>query len=360
MFAGSVEDPISNIYTRMGVGKEASLQDIKRSYYKLAKIHHPDKGGDEKMFKEITAAYAILSDNTKRAEYDQEHKIWYPRIKAEDIFHRLFGVPSKGSDVEYKLNVHLAELYTGCSKRLLITRSVLCDVCYGGISSFNIQQCLDCRGTGCIRFSRIVSPAWQNNSKLRCSTCAGSGRSNRHMCVSCGGTKTKQIEKTLEVEIKPGAMSGDRIVFPNEANESIGSAAGDLVVVLECLEHSHFTRSGCHLHYRKNISVIESLVGFTFQLTSLDGNITNVNSATGEVYPHGCQRVIPSGGFPDIEQPGKYGDLYIHFTVDWPRPEDVPRVHQLLSPLIQPNQCSQDGVTVSEFTRFDSSTSDQN
>jgi DnaJ family protein A protein 2 len=341
----SVETPISNIYTLIGVDKEASLQDIKRSYYKLAKIHHPDKGGNESVFKEITAAYEILSDNTKRTEYDQEHTIWHPRSRAEDIFHRLFGASAKGSDVEYKLKVHLAELYTGCSKRLLITRSVLCDACYGGGSPFNRQQCQDCRGTGYGRFSRIVTPAWQHNTKATCGTCVGSGRINTQVCVSCAGTKTKQIEKTLLVEIKPGSMNGDRFVFPKEANESIGSAAGDLVVVLDCLENPLFTRSGCHLHYRKTISVLESLVGFTFQLTSLDGNITSVHSATGEVYPNGCQRVIFSAGFPDLAQPGTYGNLYIHFTVEWPRPDEVPRVHYLLAELIHSQDC--DGVILS-------------
>ena len=348
MYSGAFENPASNIYTLMGVDREATTQDIKRAYYKLAKIHHPDKGGDEKLFQEITAAYEILSDNTKRMIYDQEQMIQYPRSRAEELFNKLFRMSSKGSDVEYTLNVQLAELYTGCSKTLLITRSVLCDICYGGGSAFNRNQCKDCRGTGYGRFSRIVAPVWQQTKKDICSTCAGSGRITSPTCMSCGGTKTKQIEKTLEIEITPGSMSGNRFVFSREANESIGSAAGDLIVVLECMEHPYFKRSGCDLHYRKNITVMESLVGFTFPLTGLDGKTTNFHSAAGEVYPHGCQRVIPTAGFPDIQVPGKYGDLYIHFTVDWPTPEEVPHVHRLLSHLLHPNAHNQEGVIVSQ------------
>lgn len=329
---GAPEEEVDTekLYNVLGVSKEASQQDIKKAYRKMAVKHHPDKGGDEAKFKEVTAAYEVLGDAEKRKNYDQYGEKGVDGgpggMDANDIFSSFFGGggggggrrgPRKGKDVRFRLGVQLTDLYNGGTKKLRLTKSVICTGCKGQ-GGANARKCGACKGNGVRMMYRQLGPGMVQQIQAACDDCDGEGEVIKDKCKECKGEKIKKEKKTLEVHVNKGMRNGEKVVFRGESDEAPGLTPGDVIVELECSKHDKFVRQGDHLFYKKKITLMESLAGFEFKFEHLDGRIIHVKSTPGSVYPHGCFKSIQDEGFPTSRNPFVHGNLYVEFEVVWP------------------------------------------
>lgn len=320
------------MYDVLGVKKDATSNDIKKAYRKMAMQHHPDKGGDPEKFKEISKAYEILGDEEKREKYNKYGEKGLEGgggVDANDIFSNLFGGggrsrgpsgPRKGKDALFKLKVTLADLYTGGVKKLRLSKSTLCEGCQGK-GGAKVEPCKACRGQGVRMIVRQIGPGMIQQMQAQCDECEGQGEiiKPKDRCKSCSGEKTKKVTKTLEVQIEKGMAQGSKIVFPRESDQAPGLVPGDVIVVLEQEEHPDFKREGVHLFYKKKISLVEALTGFSFALEHLDGRLLAVAPQDGDaVISPGTVRCIRDEGMPSQRNPTQTGNLYIEFAVEFP------------------------------------------
>ena len=295
-------------YTTLQVEKNATQADIKKAYRTLAKTHHPDKGGEEAKFKEISQAYEVLVDEEKRRKYDQQTT--FSRQK---------------NDVHFRLEVRLEDLYNGCSKKIQLTTSVKCKACHG-LGGKNVKKCLQCEGQGQKEMYRQLVPGLLQRYQVLCENCKGQGETIQDRCEQCQGLKTQTEKRTLTVPVSKGKQNGDKIVLKGEADESL--TPGDVIVELVCNPHETFERQGDHLMYQKKITLLESVVGFQFFLEHLDKRILQVTSHPGTVYPHHCFKALLGEGMPTLQN--VKGNLYIQFLVVWPATVDPTFWQQLL------------------------------
>jgi len=357
-------------YTTLGIEKEAKQQDIKKAYRKAAMKHHPDKGGDEAKFKEITTAYECLGDPAKRKLYD---KYGEKGLEAgggrggdpSDMFSEMFGGgggggrrgPRKGKDVRFRLGVQLTDLYNGGTKKLRLTKSVICSACKG-VGGSNVRVCGGCKGQGIKMVYRQLGPGMVQQIQTHCDECGGEGEVIKDRCKECKGEKIKKEKKTLEVHINKGMKNGEKVIFRGESDEAPGISPGDVIVELECPKHEKFVRQGDHLFYKQKISLLESLTGFEFSFEHLDGRVIKVQSAPGQTYPHQCFKAIQDEGFPTHSNPFVRGNLYVEFMVEWPDKVDTKFKNQLLKILPGPkpgsNHCEvKDGAEIDEVVLTD-------
>jgi len=316
----------SKLYETLGVDKTAGAKDIKKAYRKLAVKHHPDKGGDEAKFKEVSAAYEILSDAEKRSKYDKfglegvADEVGGGGRDASDLFSMFFGGgagagqrrgPRKGEDVSHPIKVSLEELYNGKTVKLAINREVLV-----GESRF----CQACDGQGAVIELRQIALGMVQQIQRRCAECGGQGN-----CCS-----SKKERKVLEVRINKGMKDQAKVVFRGMADEKPNMEAGDINFIIQEVEHDTFKRKGADLLMTKNLSLNEALCGFEWMITHLDGRELVVKNLPGEVIkPETLARepfvkIIPDEGMPSLGNPFVKGDLYIAFRIDFPDDGDLP------------------------------------
>lgn len=335
--------PVDNtkFYELLEVEKTATIVEIKKSYRRLAVQHHPDKGGDEAKFKEISRAYEVLSDEEKRQVYDRYGEEGLDGGGGGpggpgDLFD-LFtggrggrgggrgGAPrgkKRGDDVVFPLKVTLEDLYRGTSKKLRLTKSVICSGCAGkGGKGDAVQKCKSCKGAGVKIIIRQLGPGMIQQMQTYCNECNGEGNviSDKDKCTECKGARTVKEKKTLEVHVDRGMKHGERITFKGEADEAPDTVPGDVVVVLQAKEHGVFNREGQHLFVKRTISLAESLCGFEFRITHLDDRVLVCKSEPGSVTKPGDFRCIANEGMPQVKNPFNKGNLYIEFQVEFPK-----------------------------------------
>jgi len=235
-----------DFYELLGVTKGASENDIKKGYRKMAVKHHPDKGGDEDMFKAVTRAYEVLSDKEKRAIYDQYGEEGLEQggggggMDASDMFSMFFGGgrrqrsgPRKGEDVVHQINVTLEDLYNGKTRKLAINRKVPED------PDADPGVCRGCDGNGVKMITRQIGPGMIQQMQAHCPQCGGQG-------YDC---KMKQERQVLECAIEKGMKHGQKIVMRGEADQLPGTIPGDVVFVLAQEKHPLFFRKNDDLLY---------------------------------------------------------------------------------------------------------------
>jgi len=322
-------------YELLGVERDASPDQIKKAFRKQAMSHHPDKGGDSEKFKEIQKAYEVLSDKDKRELYDQ-----YGEEAATqggpsggggpaDIFD-LFGMggggrrsqgPRKGQDTMFPLKVDLEDLYNGITKKLKLTKRVICRECSGkGSSTGQNTTCNTCKGRGIRIMMRQLGPGMIQQMQAQCPDCKGEGSviADKDRCTGCNGEKTARVEKILEVPIERGMKHGDPIRFRGEGDEQPGIEAGDVVCMIQQKEHPVFKREGIHLFMKKHISLVEALCGFQFTIKHLDGRVLLIKSAKGAVYKPGDVKGIEHEGMPRLRRVHERGYLFVELVIDFP------------------------------------------
>ncbi|XP_051177869.1 dnaJ protein homolog ANJ1 [Lolium perenne] len=347
-------------YEILGVPKDAAQDDLKKAYRKAAIKNHPDKGGDPEKFKELAQAYEVLSDPEKREIYDTYGEDALKEGMGGgggmhdpfDIFQSFFGgggggFPGSGSrgrrqrrgeDVVHPLKVTLEELYNGTSKKLSLSRNVLCSKCNGkGSKSGASMKCSSCQGAGYKMQIRQLGPGMIQQMQQPCSECRATGEtiSDKDRCGQCKGDKVVTEKKVLEVVVEKGMQHSQKITFPGEADEAPDTVTGDIIFVLQQKEHPKFKRKGDDLFYEHTLTLTEALCGFQYVLTHLDGRQLLIKSNPGEVVKPDSFKAINDEGMPMYQRPFMKGKLYIHFTVDFPdslNPDQCKALETILPP----------------------------
>jgi DnaJ family protein A protein 2 len=327
-------------YKVLGLSRGASQAEIKKAYRAMAREHHPDKGGDEALFKDIQEAYDVLSDEEKKALYDEggkeavEHGGRGGGGGADDLFSALFGGggggarggrerggPRKGEPVQQKLNVTLENLYVGKTFKMAINRQ---RVQYP--EGMSVEQatttCSGCNGQGAVLRVQRMGPMVQQ-VQARCPDCQGAGRSTKP------GVTVSQERKQLEVRVDPGMKHGQKIVLAGEADEMPGMEAGDIIFILNQEEHKQFQRKGADLIMEKEISLREALCGCKFSVKHLDDRTIIVHSKDGEVIKPNSIKQIAGEGMPRHRRPFEKGRLFVVFRVVFPDTLSAEKVKQI-------------------------------
>jgi molecular chaperone DnaJ len=283
-------------YDILGVNKDASTDDIKKAYRKLARKFHPDLNpGDkaaEKKFKEVNEAYEILSDPKKREEYDQCGKAAFEGAQGfegfrsqdfgfgfgggtDDLFSDIFSsfrqddIPMKGPDLETSMDITLEEAFRGATRYITLKREVACSSC-GGSGAEASQVCSRCKGAGSVKQSRGVFRLSQP-----CPACKGNGRVVTKVCSTCRGKGSTASTGTVKVKIPPGADTGSRLRLKGMGGAGQkGGPPGDLYIELAVKPHPVFTRAGTSVYVDVPVTFTDAVLGGKIKVPTLDGSVT--------------------------------------------------------------------------------------
>ncbi|KAM7274427.1 hypothetical protein ACFE04_016293 [Oxalis oulophora] len=352
MFGRGVPRRTSNdtkYYDTLGVSKTATPDELKKAYKKAAIKNHPDKGGDSEKFKELAQAYEVLSDPEKRQIYDQYGEDGLKDGMSHggaahnpfDIFEQFFGgggggfggasfgggssrvrrQKKKGEDVVHTMKVSLEEMYNGTTKKLSLSRNILCVKCNGkGSKSGKPGTCYGCQGSGMKVTTRQIGLGMIQQMQQVCPECRGSGEviNERDRCPECKAKKVTQEKKLLEVRVNKGMQDGQKIVFEEQADEAPDTTTGDIVFIVQQKPHPSFKRRSADLYVEHTLSLTEALCGFQFSLTHLDGRQLLIKSNPGEIIKPDQYKAVNDEGMPDYQRPFIKGRLYIQFKVVFP------------------------------------------
>lgn len=332
-------------YDLLGINRDASDDDIKKAYRKMAMKYHPDRNPDskdaEEKFKEIKEAYEVLSDSQKRATYDQYGHAGLEQNAGgfggggagfggfgdafSDIFGDIFGGRAgtaggnggrgnvyRGSDLRYNMEITLEEAARGCEKQIRIPAVDSCEACdgTGAKSGTSPKTCPTCGGQGQVRMQQGFFSIQQT-----CPTCHGNGRVIADPCGVCNGSGRVKKSKTLNVKVPVGVDNGDRIRLSGEGEPGVnGGPHGDLYVVTHIKEHSVFQRDGQNLHCEMPISFATAALGGEIEIPTLEGVAKlkiPAETQSGQVFRLRSKGIRPLRGTTQ-------GDLMCHVVVETP------------------------------------------
>src|SRR5947207_7992172 len=332
-------------YTVLGLNRDASEEDIKKAYRKLAMKFHPDRNPDDKTteekFKEAKEAYEVLTDARKRSAYDQfGHAGVDPSIgfgaaggfggpegfggfadAFGDIFGEIFGQSARGSrgngvfrgaDLRYNLDLSLEEAARGADVKIRIPTMETCETCHGSGAKPGTEPktCPTCHGRGEVRVSQGFFSIQQT-----CPACHGTGKIIPDPCVTCHGVGRVKKHKTLSVKIPSGVDQDDRIRLSGEGEAGMnGGPSGDLYVVINLKPHPVFQREGADLHCEMPISFAVAALGGDIEIPTLDGHAKikiPAETQSGQVFRLRNKGIRPVRG-------SVTGDLFCHVAIETP------------------------------------------
>jgi molecular chaperone DnaJ len=337
---------VSDHYATLGVARDASQDDIKRAYRKLARELHPDVNPEaEDQFKEIAAAYEVLSDPQKRQRYDlgmdgAAFAGGGAGFGFGDIMDAFFGQSQqrgprprrrRGQDALIQIDLELAEAAFGASRELTLDTAVRCSTCEGAGTAAGTQPvtCDMCGGRGDIQHVQR-SFLGQVMTSRPCPQCHGFGITIPHPCPECSGDGRVQTRRTLTVKIPPGVDTGTRIQLAGEGEVGFGGGdPGDLYLEVLVLDHPTFARRGDDLHCTVTVPMTAAALGASIPLELLDGVTTEVDIRPGT--QSGQQIPLLGQGVPQLRG-GARGDVIVHVSVETPTKLDEEQ-QQLLTEL---------------------------
>jgi molecular chaperone DnaJ len=327
-------------YEVLGVNRDASDEEIKKAFKKLAMKFHPDRNPDnpkaEDSFKEAKEAYEVLSDEQKRAAYDQYgHAGVDPSMGGGagfggfggggfsdafgDIFGDIFGGGRnqrsnvyRGADLRYNLEISLEEAARGTETKIRIPVQSTCETCHGSGARPGTSPvtCTTCNGHGQVRMQQGFFSVQQT-----CPKCHGTGKMVKEPCPTCHGNGRVKENKTLNVKIPAGVDEGDRIRLSGEGEAGVnGGPTGDLYVVVHLKEHPIFQRDGANLHCEMPISFSAAALGGEIEVPTLDGAAKMkipAETQTGSVFRLRGKGIKPL-------RSSEHGDLMVHVVVETP------------------------------------------
>jgi molecular chaperone DnaJ len=327
-------------YEVLGVNKDASEDEIKKAYRKLAMKYHPDRNPDnpkaEEQFKEAKEAYEMLSDDQKRAAYDQYgHAGVDPSMGGGagagfggfsdafgDIFGDIFGGARggsgqrsnvyRGADLRYNMEISLEEAARGSETKIRIPVQSTCETCKGSGARPGTSPvtCTTCNGHGQVRMQQGFFSVQQT-----CPKCHGTGKMVKDPCPTCHSAGRVKQNKTLSVKIPAGVDEGDRIRLSGEGEAGVnGGPTGDLYVVIHLKQHEIFQRDGGNLHCEMPISFTTAALGGEIEVLTLDGAAKMkipAETQTGAVFR------LRSKGIKPLRS-SEHGDLMVHVVVETP------------------------------------------
>jgi len=348
-------------YEVMGVPRNASNEDLKKAFRKLAFQYHPDRNNDpsaEDKFKEINEAYHVLSDPAKRKSYDRFGQAGVEGNFTDfgfgglgDIFESFFGAfgetrsgrtaqrrPQKGDSLQSHFTLSFEEAVFGCSKEVEVHRIEICSMCrgIGSQEGTNPETCSECHGTGQVKkvqqsiFGRFTNIA-------ACQHCGGVGTIITNPCPECRGKGRIKVKRKLEVDIPAGIDEGYQLRLRGEGSAGLyGAATGDLYVTFSVKPHKLFDRDGNDILYQLPINFAQAALGDDIDVPSLDGKeCLRLPPET----QHGKVFRLRGKGIPHVNGKGR-GDLLVTVEVVTPQHMDKKQRHlfeELAKVLPQPN-----------------------
>lgn len=335
-------------YELLEISRDASGDEVKKSYRRLAMKYHPDRNpGDkeaESKFKEISEAYEVLKDEQKRAAYDRYgHQAFAGGMGGgnpfggfefnfggggfSDIFSEVFSEfmgggrsnrqPSyakNGADIRYNLEISLEEAFTGIEKEITISSTIPCEEChgFGTKDGKEPQVCPQCRGSGKIHTQQggffIVEST--------CPKCRGKGRIINEPCKKCGGSGILNKDKTLKIKVPAGIEDDTRMRLAGEGEPGIrGGQNGDLYVFINVKPHKLYHREAGNLYARVPISMACAALGGTIEIPGIDGEPITVSIPAGTQTDQ--QKKVNGEGMVMMRS-GRRGDLFVKFRVETP------------------------------------------
>jgi DnaJ family protein A protein 2 len=341
---------MSSLYDKLQVDKNSSPEDIKKSYHKMSKVLHPDKGGDPEKFKEIQHAYEVLSDSEKRHMYD---------VTGSDnpeqgggnpfggmpfgggmqfgfggdlgaMFGNMFGgmhmggrnqKPQKaprGPDKAQDMPLSLKDFYTGREIQMKFHQQRGCGLC-SATGALKTEQCSSCRGQGVKVMMRQIGPGMVQQSVVACSDCNGEGQRVLKVCHECSGKKYKTQEKVLTAKIEPGMADNEKLRFVGECSDGPEyEKPGDVVLTLlrtTSGEDSDFEWQGSDLHLSHSIEIADAFLGFNAAIKGHPSGKLITLAWGGGPLMHDSVLVAKGLGMPVKGRKGEYGDLFVHIDI---------------------------------------------
>ncbi|MBQ7063733.1 MAG: molecular chaperone DnaJ [Firmicutes bacterium] len=343
-------------YEVLGVGKDATEQEIKKAYRVLAKKYHPDANpGDkeaEAKFKEATEAYAILSDADKRAKYDRYgHAAFDPAaggtsgfdgFNYEDILNEFFGGgfggfggfsdifgggysrggsyngPQRGNDLQATMEITFKEAAFGCQKKLDLWMEDNCPTCggTGAKPGSPIETCFRCKGKGQVRTQQQTMFGMMQSVR-DCPECRGTGQIIKEKCSQCGGSGHIRTRKTFEVSVPAGIDMGQRIRLTEKGEPGTnGGPNGDLYVTFQIKPDPVFSRQGYDVFSSMNITFAQATLGAEIEVPTIDGKVSYTISPGTQ---SGTRFRLRGKGISYVRNPSQRGDHYVTVNVEVPK-----------------------------------------
>lgn len=297
-------------YEVLGVGKEASADEIKKAFRKAAVKYHPDKeGGDEAKFKEVNEAYEVLKDQQKRQRYDQFGHAGVGGASGGgaggnpfegfggfggqnvhfdfgdgglgDIFGQFFGGgsqrqrgPQRGRDVETRINLSFEQAIFGVEEKISLDMDDECTHCHGSTvePGSSMKTCPTCKGAG--QQTRVINTMFgQMQQAVTCETCKGRGQVPEKPCTVCHGRGTERRKQTVTLKVPAGIDDGATIRLTGRGEALAGGERGDLYVHIRVKAHKKFTREGDLVLSEEHISMVDAALGTEIDVETVDGNV---------------------------------------------------------------------------------------
>ncbi len=328
-------------YDILGISKTSSKEEIKKAYRKLALKYHPDKTkGDKKSeekFKEASEAYHVLSDDKRKANYDQFGHAAFESSGGQgfgnfdfgssfsDIFEDFFGddfmgggrssrrSSNRGSDLRYDITINLEEAYRGLEKNIKYTTYKKCADCTGSGAAKGSKPiaCNYCGGKGKVRSNQGFFTIQQT-----CPQCSGYGETISKPCSSCSGNGKVQSNENVTVRVPKGVDDGTRIRLSGKGEAgSKGGSNGDLYLFISVENHNIFKRHGENLYFELPVSFADATLGTAIEVPLIDGGRSKIKIPPGT--QHGKQLRLRNKGMPILKK-SIFGDLYIRIITEVP------------------------------------------
>ncbi len=327
-------------YDILGVPKSATKDEVKKAFRTLAHKYHPDKtGGDEAKFKEVNEAYSVLSDDSKRKQYDTFGHAQQGGgsqgfggfdfsgfggqgfdFDIGDIFGEMFGggqqqQSHRGRDLSIEITIPFKEAVFGNTRTIVLTKTSQCGTCHGtgGKQGTGTVTCDSCNGKGKINETRKTFFGTFNQTST-CKTCKGKGQIPKEKCTVCKGNGVVRKESELEIAIPAGIDDGEMIRLSGAGEAVFGGTSGDLYIKVQVEADKRFSRKDNHLFTEVPVKLTHALLGGTISVESLDGKV-NVDIPAGSKHQDTIR--VKGKGIPYSKH--ERGDMYVILEVQYPK-----------------------------------------
>ncbi len=325
---------MQDYYQALGVSRDATPEEIKNAFRRLARETHPDANPDdptaEARFREIAEAYEVLSDLQRKARYDHGEVFGGGDLFSQfggldDILQQFFGGgfggrrsgPRRGPDVAAAVVLTLADAASATGREVEFRAPGMCDRCDGSGSEpgHDAITCPTCRGAGSVQVARD-SFLGRIMTVAPCAQCSGRGQIIEHRCTKCEGDGLISMERTVTVDVPPGVEDGTRLRLSGRGGAGErGAPPGDLYVEIQVEHDERFQRNGDELHHRVEIGISEAVFGTTVEVPVIDDDDEPIDIPAG-TQPETVYR-LSKKGMPRLRRRGR-GDMYVHIGVGIP------------------------------------------